>query len=75
MNSDEPYDLDAKSVEAALRELRALCGPEPPDPPEIDWDGESPIDGEPVTERVHFSDVDYVFTASAVYRVRPKNNG
>lgn len=43
----------------------------PPDS-EFDWDGHSPINGEAVTGRAKFGDDDLVFTASRVYRVRPK---
>ena len=43
-----------------------------PEGPEIDWDGESPIDGEPVTERIAFAGREYAFTARCVYRARAK---
>lgn len=69
--SDE-IPLSANSLGAALRDIRSQCGPEPPEPPEIDWDGVSPIDGEEVTSGVDFLNVSYVFTASRVYRVRQK---
>lgn len=42
--------------------------------PEIDWDGESPINGEPVTHRATFAGRNLVFTATSIYRVRLKGH-
>lgn len=70
--SEKPLELNAESVEQALRDLRGKCisADREMDAPEFDWDGVSPINGEPVTSRVNFSDRSYVFTASSVYRLK-----
>ncbi len=39
---------------------------------EFDWDGSSPIEGEPVNQVVEFAGTTYAFTSSAMYRVKPK---
>lgn len=39
----------------------------------LDWDGHSPIDGEPVTEWFWLAGRQILFTASAMYTVQPKS--
>ena len=71
MSHDE---LSAASVERALRDLRGKCISSDTefDAPEYEWDGSSPINGEPVIQRVRFTDREYVFTATSIYRLREK---
>lgn len=38
----------------------------------VDWDGQSPINGEPVTSDVQLAGERYVFTKSRMYIVEPK---
>jgi hypothetical protein len=53
-----------------------LWGELPP-APEIDWDGHSPINGEPVTSQIDFCGHTLVFTKSSAYvaqrRMEPMN--
>jgi hypothetical protein len=65
-------ELTAASIEDALRDLRGKCISSDPewDAPEYDWDGVSPINGEAVTQRVRFTDREYVFTEKCVYRLK-----